>query len=178
MQAVILCCAFLFSLSLINAFVLRLPSKSSQLVCGFKISDREKITSTTTKSIAKRTNRNKTILRDILGLGSCNSKVFLSKFFGNIFFLTGPAEIAITLVVGLVLFGPETLKSLSKDVGRAAAELKELPKTFKEGMEEGQESAQVSRMKAIAAEKRKKRDEKLASAGAAESSDVDDEEDS
>lgn len=44
----------------------------------------------------------------------------------------GPAEIAITLVVGLVLFGPETLKSLSKDVGRAAAELKEIPKTFKE----------------------------------------------
>ena len=93
-------------------------------------------------------------------------------------FLKGPAEIAITLIVGLVLFGPETLKSLSKDVGRAAAELKELPKTFKEGMEEGQESAQVSRMKAIAAEKRKKRDEKLASAGAVESSDVDDEEDS
>ncbi len=77
MQAVILCCAFLFSLSLINAFVLRLPSKSSKLVCGFKISDREKFTSTTTKSIAKRTNRNKTILRDILGLGSCNSMVFI-----------------------------------------------------------------------------------------------------
>ena len=52
-------------------------------------------------------------LRDILGLG--------------------PAEIAVTLVVGLVLFGPETLKSLSKDVGKAAAELKEIPKTFKEG---------------------------------------------
>jgi len=36
-------------------------------------------------------------------------------------------------VVALVLFGPETLKSLSKDVGKAAAELKEIPKTFKEG---------------------------------------------
>ncbi len=81
-------------------------------------------------------------LRDILGLG--------------------PAEIAVTLVVGLVLFGPETLKSLSKDVGKAAAELKEIPKTFKEGMEEGAESAQVSKMKAIAAEKRAKRDAKLA----------------
>ena len=55
----------------------------------------------------------------------------------------GPAEIAVTLVVGLVLFGPETLKSLSKDVGKAAAELKEIPKTFKEGMDEGAESAQV-----------------------------------
>jgi Sec-independent protein translocase protein TatA len=81
-------------------------------------------------------------LRDILGLG--------------------PAEIAITLVVGLVLFGPETLKSLSKDVGKAAAELKEIPKTFKEGMEEGAESSQVAKMKAIAAEKKKKRDAKKA----------------
>eukprot|EP01038_Epipyxis_sp_PR26KG_P007422 gene7422-10115_t len=80
-------------------------------------------------------------LRDLLGLG--------------------PAEIAVTLVVALVLFGPETLKSLSKDVGRAAAELKEIPKTFKEGMDEGAESAQVQKMKAIAAEKRKLRDEKL-----------------
>jgi Sec-independent protein translocase protein TatA len=77
----------------------------------------------------------------------------------------GPAEIAISLVVALVLFGPETLKSLSKDVGRAAAELKEIPKTFKEGMDEGAESAQVSKMKAIAAEKRKKRDAKVAAAG-------------
>lgn len=74
----------------------------------------------------------------------------------------GPAEIAVTLVVALVLFGPETLKSLSKDVGRAAAELKEIPKTFKEGMDEGAESAQVTKMKAIAAEKRKKRDQRLA----------------
>ena len=66
------------------------------------------------------------------------------------------------MVLGLVLFGPETLKSLSKDVGRAAAELKEIPKTFKEGMDEGAQSSQVSRMKELAAEKRKKRDEKLA----------------
>ena len=83
-------------------------------------------------------------LKDILGLGA--------------------PEIALGLVVALVLFGPETLKSLSKDVGRAAAELKEIPKTFKEGMDEGAQSAEVSKMKAIAAEKRKKRDEKLASA--------------
>lgn len=82
-------------------------------------------------------------LRDILGLG--------------------PAELGIILVVGLVLFGPETLKSLSKDVGRAAAELKEIPKTFKEGMDEGAQATQLEKMKALAAEKRKKRDEKLAS---------------
>jgi len=71
----------------------------------------------------------------------------------------GPAEIAITLVVALVLFGPETLKSLSKDVGKAAAELKEIPKTFKEGMEEGAEQSQVAKMKAIAAAKKARRDD-------------------
>ncbi len=78
----------------------------------------------------------------------------------------GAPEIAICLVAGLVLFGPETLKSLSKDFGKAAAELKEIPKTFKEGMDEGSEAVQVSKMKAIAAAKRKKRDEKLAQAEA------------
>lgn len=69
----------------------------------------------------------------------------------------GVPEIALIVVAGLVLFGPETLKSLSKDVGRAAAELKEIPKTFKEGMEEGQQQAQISKLKEMAAEKRKKR---------------------
>lgn len=92
-------------------------------------------------------------LRDLLGLG--------------------PAEIAITLVVALVLFGPETLKSLSKDVGKAAAELKEIPKTFKEGMDEGAESSQVAKMKAIAAEKRKKRDEKVGGRAADDDDDDD-----
>lgn len=86
----------------------------------------------------------------------------------------GPTEIAVTVLVAFVLFGPETLKSLSKDVGRAAAELKEIPKTFKEGMEEGVESSQVSKMKSIAAEKRKKRDEKLAAADADDEDDATD----
>lgn len=96
-----------------------------------------------------------TQLRDILGLG--------------------PAEIGIILIVGLVLFGPETLKSLSKDVGRAAAELKEIPKTFKEGMDEGAAMSQVDKMKTLAMEKRKKRDEKLANK---ENDDEEEEEDS
>mmetsp|Transcript_19757 Transcript_19757/g.19869 ORF Transcript_19757/g.19869 Transcript_19757/m.19869 type:complete len:157 (-) Transcript_19757:90-560(-) len=101
-------------------------------------------------------NRQSIIVKDLLGLG--------------------PAEIAIALVVGLVLFGPETLKSLSKDVGKAAAELKEIPKTFKEGMEEGSESVQIDKMKAIAAEKRKKRDAKLAAAKDEEDEEDDDDE--
>lgn len=86
----------------------------------------------------------------------------------------GPTEIAVSVLVAFLLFGPETLKSLSKDVGRAAAELKEIPKTFKEGMEEGAETSQVAKMKAIAAEKRKKRDEKLATAGGEDDDDPDD----
>ncbi len=72
----------------------------------------------------------------------------------------GVPEIAVIAVAALVLFGPETLKSLSKDVGKAAAELKEIPKTFKEGMEEGQQEAQLAKLKAMAAEKRKKRADK------------------
>lgn len=86
----------------------------------------------------------------------------------------GPTEIFLALVAGLVLFGPETLKSLSKDVGRAAAELKEIPKTFKEGMDEGVESVQVSKMKQIAAEKRAKRDAKLKAASGDGSADDED----
>jgi Sec-independent protein translocase protein TatA len=85
----------------------------------------------------------------------------------------GPGEIAVCLVVGLVLFGPDTLKSISKDVGKAAAELKEVPKSFAEGMEEGKSSAQVSKMKEIAAEKRKKRQAKLAKVNAAMDDDDD-----
>lgn len=49
-----------------------------------------------------------------------------------------------------------------------------MPQTFKEGMEEGQESTQVSKMKAIAAEKRKKRDEALGAAGGDDEDEDDD----
>lgn len=70
MQTVILSCLLVFFSSLINAFVLHSPLKSSQLVSGFKISGREIIPTATTKTVAKRTaRRNRTILRDILGLG-------------------------------------------------------------------------------------------------------------
>ena len=131
---------FLFLLSSVFSYLN--PSKINHISCFKKIikKDQNEVLNTPKveefgKSIIKQRNKP---LHDLLGLG--------------------PAEIAITLVVGLVLFGPETLKSLSKDVGKAAAELKEIPKTFKEGMEEGAESAQVAKMKEIAAEKRKKRD--------------------
>jgi Sec-independent protein translocase protein TatA len=102
------------------------------------------------QTLSERSNH---VVKDILGLGA--------------------PEIAICLVAALVLFGPETLKSLSKDVGKAAAELKEIPKTFKEGMDEGAEAVQLSKMKAIAAEKRRKRDEKLERQAAKSADDVD-----
>lgn len=146
-------CGLFVSLLLCNvtAFVAdikRLPRRTS--IVSYKKIESANLGNNYGKSLV---NQRSKPLKDLLGLG--------------------PAEIAITLVVGLVLFGPETLKSLSKDVGRAAAELKEIPKTFKEGMDEGAESSQVAKMKAIAAEKRLKRDAKRA---AKEEEEDDDEE--
>jgi Sec-independent protein translocase protein TatA len=140
--------------ALIAIFVVALTSTCSAFLSRFqKPSSFKVVSSKSTSSLFKPSpepfgkslvaQRSKP-LRDLLGLG--------------------PAEIAVAAVVALVLFGPETLKSLSKDMGRAAAELKEIPKTFKEGMDEGAESSQVAKMKAIAAEKRKKRDAKLGGA--------------
>ena len=64
----------------------------------------------------------------------CSTRFYFPSFhftsllftFVSFFFNLFPTEIAITLVVSLVLFGPDTLKSLTKDVGKAAAELKVL----------------------------------------------------
>ena len=141
-------------LSLVLAALVALLSSCNAFLSSFqskRSSDFKTIAKKTTSSLFQPTpvtfghslvSQRSKPLRDLLGLG--------------------PAEIAMAAVVALILFGPETLKSLSKDMGRAAAELKEIPKTFKEGMDEGAETSQVSKMEEIAAEKRKKRDAKLA----------------
>ena len=144
-------CVFLLAGLIVNVSGFVSGFKQQSRIISFKKTESTTFQPTSSSNVAKRMEP----LKDLLGLG--------------------PAEIAITLVVGLVLFGPETLKSLSKDVGRAAAELKEIPKTFKEGMDEGAESSQVAKMKAIAAEKRLKRDAKKAAKEAEE--DAEDEED-
>lgn len=153
-SAVVICCIILGSFVCdVSSFVSGFRRQSKYVgVVGFKNTDTSSFNGNLGKSVISQRSKP---LKDLLGLG--------------------PAEIAITLVVGLVLFGPETLKSLSKDVGRAAAELKEIPKTFKEGMDEGAESSQVAKMKAIAAEKRLKRDAKRAAKE--EEEDADDEDD-
>uniref|UniRef100_A0A7S4S6R9 Uncharacterized protein n=1 Tax=Alexandrium monilatum TaxID=311494 RepID=A0A7S4S6R9_9DINO len=47
----------------------------------------------------------------------------------------GTSEILVILAVGAVFFGPETLKGFAKEAGKAAADLKDVPKAFEEGME-------------------------------------------
>lgn len=127
MSQICLTIFFFLIIQLVTSYLNHIPTRG--IISHYKQTLSTQSTNLQSKNIPKTygqqliQQRNKP-LRDLLGLG--------------------PAEIALTLVVALVLFGPETLKSLSKDVGRAAAELKEIPKTFKEGMEEGQQSTQVT----------------------------------
>mmetsp|Transcript_112371 Transcript_112371/g.317595 ORF Transcript_112371/g.317595 Transcript_112371/m.317595 type:complete len:182 (+) Transcript_112371:99-644(+) len=55
----------------------------------------------------------------------------------------GTSEILVILAVGAVFFGPEALKGVAKEAGKAAGDLKDVPKAFQEGMDEteGQEGA-------------------------------------
>ena len=55
----------------------------------------------------------------------------------------GPAEIAVILVAGAFVLGPQKLAELGKDAGKIAGELKEVPKEFQKGMEEGEATAQA-----------------------------------
>ena len=55
----------------------------------------------------------------------------------------GPAEIAIILVAGAFVLGPEKLAELGKDAGKVAGELKEVPKEFQKGLAEGEASAKA-----------------------------------
>merc|ERR1719237_988269 len=47
----------------------------------------------------------------------------------------GTSEILVILAVGAIFFGPEALKGFAKEAGKAAADLKDVPKAFEEGME-------------------------------------------
>jgi len=50
----------------------------------------------------------------------------------------GAPEIAIILVAGAFVLGPEKLVSLGKDAGSIAGELKDIPAEFQKGVEEGE----------------------------------------
>ncbi|KAL3933042.1 MAG: hypothetical protein SGPRY_000456 [Prymnesium sp.] len=49
----------------------------------------------------------------------------------------GWGEIGVLAVVGLLVFGPEKLAPLAKDIGKSASGLKEVADSFSEGLQEG-----------------------------------------
>lgn len=59
----------------------------------------------------------------------------------------GPAEIAIVLVAAAFLLGPQKLAELGKDAGKIAGELKEVPKEFQAGLQEGELEAAKAKKK-------------------------------
>ncbi|CAM9243419.1 unnamed protein product, partial [Phaeothamnion confervicola] len=59
------------------------------------------------------------------------------------FFGLGAPEIAVIVVVAAVILGPDKLTGLAKDVGKMAGELKEVPKEFQAGIEEGERTTKV-----------------------------------
>ena len=62
----------------------------------------------------------------------------------SLFGLGGP-EIAIILIAGAFLLGPQKLAELGKEAGKMAGELKEVPKEFQEGLAEGEKMAQQTK---------------------------------
>ncbi|KAL7464190.1 hypothetical protein ACHAXS_004526 [Conticribra weissflogii] len=60
----------------------------------------------------------------------------------GLFGLGGP-EIAVILIAGAFLLGPQKLAELGKEAGKMAGELKEVPKEFQEGLAEGERQAQA-----------------------------------
>lgn len=61
----------------------------------------------------------------------------------------GAPEIVIILVAAAFLLGPEKLAELGKDAGKMATELKEVPKEFQKGLEEGEIEARSKKAKVI-----------------------------
>mmetsp|Transcript_7765 Transcript_7765/g.11384 ORF Transcript_7765/g.11384 Transcript_7765/m.11384 type:complete len:142 (+) Transcript_7765:131-556(+) len=58
----------------------------------------------------------------------------------SLFGLGGP-ELAVILIAGAFLLGPQKLAELGKDAGKIAGELKEVPKEFQKGLDEGEKQA-------------------------------------
>lgn len=59
----------------------------------------------------------------------------------------GAPEIAVILIAGAFLLGPQKLAELGKDAGKIAGELKEVPKEFQKGLEEGEKQAMETKKK-------------------------------
>ena len=63
----------------------------------------------------------------------------------NSLFGLGAPELVVILGLGAFVLGPDKLASMAKDFGKVAGELKDVPKEFKEGLEEG-EAAKAARV--------------------------------
>jgi len=59
----------------------------------------------------------------------------------------GAPEIIVILIAAAFILGPQKLSELSKDAGKIAGELKEVPKEFQKGMDEGEANFKASRAK-------------------------------
>uniref|UniRef100_A0A7S2VF94 Uncharacterized protein n=1 Tax=Entomoneis paludosa TaxID=265537 RepID=A0A7S2VF94_9STRA len=65
----------------------------------------------------------------------------------------GVPEIGVILVAAAFVLGPQKLAELGKDAGKIAGELKEVPKEFQKGLEEGEAQAKVIKAETITEEK-------------------------
>ena len=55
----------------------------------------------------------------------------------------GAPELAIIAGVAMVILGPDQMKKLAKEAGKASAELKQVPEQFNKGMEAGKEEMEA-----------------------------------
>jgi len=59
----------------------------------------------------------------------------------------GAPEIVVILVIGAFLLGPQKIAELGREAGKAAGELREVPKEFQKGVEEGETEARSKKAK-------------------------------
>lgn len=61
----------------------------------------------------------------------------------------GAPEIVIILVAAAFVLGPQKIADLGRDAGKIAGELKEVPKEFQKGLEEGETNARAAKAKSM-----------------------------
>ena len=61
----------------------------------------------------------------------------------------GAPEIAIIAVAAAFLLGPQKIAEFGRDAGKIASELKEVPKEFQKGLEEGEMNARATKAKSM-----------------------------
>lgn len=69
----------------------------------------------------------------------------------------GAPEIAVILVAAAFLIGPQKLAELGREGGKIAGELKDVPKEFQKGLEEGETEARSRVAKPMENDKEKEK---------------------